>query len=151
MLRAIEGPLIVRPESWTLVFNREAATWWVGWLAFGRYKHVRAYAYVPFLHVWVFIDTHLGGSDVIVTADGEPAQRQIAAWIVNADLIRMRRHLPARRYLTPPFYCVGAVKRLLGLNCGALRPDALYRYCLAHGAEPFEVADGRPAVSAAAA
>lgn len=151
MLHTLEGPLIVQPEYWTLVFNREAATWWGGLLAFGRYKHVRAYAYVPFLHVWVFVDSHLGGTDIAIAADGVPAQAMIASWIVNADLVRMRRRVGVRRFLLPPFYCVGAVKRLMGLHCSALRIDSFHQYCLDHGGEPFEAVHGCPTVQATAA
>lgn len=158
MIRAVEGPLVVQPEIWTLVFNREAATWWASWLAMGRYKHVRAYAYVPFLHVWVFFDPHIGGTDIVIAADGEPANRMIGSWIVNADLVRMRRQDPDEsvlsfrwpgvwceerpRYAFPLLgFCVPAIKRLIGLRYVALRPDALYRLCMRNGGEPFGAVD----------
>lgn len=146
MISVIDGPLIVRAEMWTLVFNREAKTRWASWLAMGRYKHVRAYAYVPFLHVWVFFDPHIGGTDMFFAADGEPAQRMIGSWIVNADLIRLRRQ-PGKN--GPPVlgFCVQAIKRLMGLQCLAMRPDALYRHCITLGGEPFEAVDGCPAIS----
>ncbi len=141
MIRAIEGPLIVEPETWTLAFDREASSWWAAALALGHYKHVRAFAYVPFLHVWLFYDVHLGGTNLIVAADGEPAQRMIASWIVTSDLLRMRR-----RELTAALpvagWCAPAIARLLGLQCVALRPDALYRYCLQNGGVPFEAGNG---------
>lgn len=132
------GPLIVQPEYWTLVFNRKSATRWAGWLAMGRYKHVRAYAYVPFLHVWVFYDVRLGGTDIIVAADGEPANALISSWIQDADLIRMKRQAgsPSR----PPIalFCVGAIKRLIGLRSGALRADKLFQHCLLNGGVLFQ-------------
>ncbi len=139
MIRAVAGPLIVQPDTWTLVFNREAATWWASWLALGRYKHVRAYAYVPFLHVWVFYDVNLAGTDIVIAADGEPASKMIESWIENADLLQMKRQGGARMRALPPLgaWCVPAVKRLLGLQCVALRPDALYRHCLRNGGIPF--------------
>lgn len=146
MIAVVSGPLIVSPEIWTLVFNREASTWWASWLAFGRYKHVRAYAYVPFLHVWVFYDVHLTGTEIIMTADGEAARRQIAAWIVKADLIRMQRRAGK---LGPPLFgfCVPAIKRLLGLRCVVWRPDALYRFCLKNGGAVFEGPQVQPAAA----
>lgn len=147
MITAVPGPLIVQPEYWTLVFNRKSATRWAGWLALGRYKHVRAYAYVPFLHVWVFYDVRLGGTDIIVAADGEPANALISSWIQDADLVRMRRRPPSRRVPVLGF-CVPAIKRLLGIPCGALRVDALRAWCLANGGEPFEGANGRAEVPA---
>jgi hypothetical protein len=144
MINVVPGPLIVRPETWTLVFAREASTWWAGFIAFGRYKHVRAYAYVPFLHVWVFYDVHFTGTEILVASEGPPARALIASWIAGADLIRINR-LPAADRRRPPLlgFCVPAIKRLIGLRCGALRPDALYRSCLEHGGEQFEADDGR--------
>jgi len=135
------GPLICQPKNWTLVFNRRSATRWAAWLAMGRYKHVRAYAYVPYLHVWVFFDPKLSGIDIIIAADGEPANTMIAAWIFNADLVRMQR---SPKYPGFPLlgFCVPAIKRLLGLRCVSLRPDALYAYCLKNGGVPFEGLDG---------
>lgn len=135
------GPLICQPAIWTVVFNRRAATRWASWLAMGTYKHVRAYAYVPYLHVWVFFDPKLSGTDIIVAADGEPANAMITSWIKDADLLRMRRC--GWRAGFPLFgFCVPAIKRLLGLRCVSLRPDALYRFCLRNGGQPFEGANG---------
>lgn len=151
MISLVEGPLVVQPQIWTLVFSREATSRLRSWLAFGRYKHVRAFAYVPFLHVWVFYDVHLSGTDIFIAADGEPAQRLIAQWIVKADLVRMRR-LPGDRKASLFFgFCVPAIKRLIGLRCVSLRPDALYRQCLKHGATPFEAVDESTKVRSAAA
>lgn len=150
MITAIHGPLIVQPEIWTLVFNRTAARRWASWLALGRYKHVRAYAYVPFLHVWVFFDPHLSGTDIIVAADGEPAHALIGAWIADADLIRMQAR--KGRGLLPTFgFCTSTIKRLIGLRCVALRPDAFYRDCLRSGGVPFEAAHGNPEIQRACA
>jgi hypothetical protein len=143
VIRAIEGPRIVQPDEWTLVFDRKAATRLKSWAALGTYKHVRAYAYVPFLHVWVFYDPHWCGTEIVVAADGEPAQQLLRSWIAVSDphLIRMRRTNVER--LTPPLagWCVPAIKRLLGIRCGALRCDALFAHCLAHGGE--RVRDGQ--------
>lgn len=151
MIMAISGPLVVAPEYWTLVFDREASTRWASLLAFGRYKHVRAYAYVPFLHVWVFLDPHLRGIDLFVAADGTPAQAVIQMWIVNADLLRVRR-VSRETFCAPVLgFCVPIIRRLIGLPGSALRPTAFFEDCLRNGAQPFEAVDGHPAVSAAAA
>ncbi len=132
MIDVVTGPLIVQPQSWTLVFSRVAFTRWAGWLAFGRYKHVRAYAYVPFLHVWIFYDVHLRGVDLFVAADGQPALNVIRVWTQNADLLIVPRETSPQVSVTFGF-CVPAMKRLLGIRCGALRPDALYRHCIRNG------------------
>lgn len=151
MIEVATGPLVIQPETWTLVFSREAATWWTGILALGRYKHVRAYAYVPFLHVWIFYDVHLRGTDIVIAADGEPANRMISTWIRNADLVVMRRRAVDHRSIPAFGFCVPAIKRLLGLRCVSLRPDALYRHCLANGGQPFEGMDGNAEIRTVAA
>jgi len=141
MITISTGPLICQPAIWTVVFNKRAATRWAAFLALGTYKHVRAYAYVPYLHVWVFFDPKLSGTDIIVAADGESANAMIASWIADADLIRMRV-APARQGFPLFGFCVPAIKRLLGLRCVSLRPDAFYRFCLRNGGQPFEGAHG---------
>lgn len=135
MIRAIEGPLAVSPESWTLVFDRAASSRWLGFLAFGRLKHVRAFAYVPFLHVWVFYDPHFWGTEIVIAADGEAANRMIGKWITNADLLRMPRSSSGLPRFG--FWCVPMIKSLIGFRSWALRPDALYRACVRSGATPF--------------
>jgi hypothetical protein len=131
------------------VFDRAASSWWASLIACGRHKHVRAYAYVPFLHVWVFFDPAFSGTRITLAAAAE-AERMIASWIVNADLVAVT---VSRETMGPPLFgfCVPAIKRLIGLRCVAVRPSALYRHCLNNGGKPFEAAHGRSAVSAAAA
>ncbi len=151
MITAITGPLISRPESWVLAFARTSTTWWVPWLVPGRYKHVRAYGYVPFLHVWLFFDTHFSGIDVIVAADGAAARAQIAVWIDGCDLVRMPWRAAGKSSLTLAMsgWCVPAVKRLIGLRGCALRPDALYEHCLRNGGIRHERRPSSPQPAAA--
>jgi hypothetical protein len=148
MITAVTGPLIVEPRLWTLVFDREAASWWASLIAFGRHKHVRAYAYVPFLHVWVFFDPAFSGTRIILANNSE-AERMIASWSVNADLVAVT---VSRETIGPAIlgFCVPQIKRLLGIRCRALRCDALYRHCLANGGQPLEAFYGSPAVQTAA-
>lgn len=143
MIHAVAGPLISRPDVWTLVFKRTSSSRFRSFIALGRYKHVCAYGYVPFLHVWVFFDPHWEGNAVFIAADGEAAKALIKEWIVDADLIRMPQ-LDFRPIWTPPIFgwCTPSIRRLIGLPGGALRCDALWRQCLEHGGEPFERNDG---------
>lgn len=95
MIHVASGSLISQPASWLLLFDRRASTPLKSFLAFGRYKHVRAAGYVPFLHVWLFFDPHWSGIDLFVAADGEPAQRVLAAWTETADMMRVPTNLLA--------------------------------------------------------
>lgn len=140
MIDVTTGPLIIQPAVWTLVFSKTSPTWWCRWLAFGKYKHVRAYAYVPFLHVWVFYDVHLAGTDIIVAADGDAAMRQIGSWIADADLVNFRAVRREGKWYSVPLlgFCVPAMCRLIGLPGSALLPTSFFRQCLAHGGHLIE-------------
>lgn len=150
MIEIIEGPLVVQPAAWTLVFAREAKTRWVGWLAMGRYKHVRAYAYVPFLHVWIFYDPHLWGTDIFLAADGEPAAAVRRVWNHNADLLIVARETSPSRAPALLGFCVPAIKRLLGIRCSALRPKTLYAHCVRNGCTRLSAAGHGPGLCAPA-
>lgn len=142
MITAIHGPLIYQPEQWVLVFDRRPARWWLGWLIPGKYKHVRAYGYVPFLHVWIFHDANLAGIEVWVAADGEPFRAMRAAWTAgDCDLMLMPRRQHASRSLFTAMsgWCVPHVKRLIGLRSSALRPSTLFADCLRNGGRLHEL------------
>lgn len=149
MIDVITGPLVCQPRVWTLVFSREARTRWLGWLAMGRYKHVRAYTYVPFLHHWIFYDVHLRGVDLFTAEDGPPALDVIRVWTQNADLVMVPRETSPQVSVMFSF-CVPAMKKLLGIRSSALRPDALYAHCIANGCTPISGAADAGGLSATA-
>lgn len=144
MISAVEGSLTQSPRNWVLVFDRVAVSPLWSRLACGEFKHVRAYSYVPFLHVWIFFDPHVGGIDITVAADGAPARAMVQSWIGpnRSDLMLMPVRSGGGRF---PLlgWCVPSIKRLIGLHCGALRPDALWRHCLRNGGKPFKALHGR--------
>lgn len=143
MIDVVFGPLVSSPPTWNLVFNRRAATWWVPWLALGRYQHVRAYGYVPFLHIWQFVDVGVRGFNVFNAADGPAANSIISEWIADADVIEIAPRRDSVKRLPLLGFCVPAMKRLIGARCSALRPDAFASWCLRNGGVPFEAIDGR--------
>lgn len=135
MITAEPGPLISRPVQWFVCFDPNPNSNWIARLAPGRYKHVRAYGYVPYLHVWLFVDANFAGVELIVSADGEPARAMIASWSKDCDVVLMPRRPHENRSPTLALagWCVPTIKRLLGLRCVAVTPDALFRRCLQHG------------------
>ena len=141
--RATQGPLISQPLVWMLVFERLASTRFLNFAAMGKYKHVKAFGYVPFLHVWTFFDPSWNRTELIIAQDGRPAAYLIEKWVVDADVMEFAR-LEAE-WLLPPLggWCVPQIKRLIGLRSGALRPDALWRDCLANGGLPLESKHGK--------
>lgn len=122
------------PRRWILAFARNSDTWWVRLLAFGRYKHVCAFGYVGEADTWVFYDVRLFKTHVIV-ARGAAAKRAMAVFAEDADLIGVEARAARGVRLPLGFWCVPAIKHLIGLRSGALRPDRLYADCLRIGAE----------------
>ncbi|MDE2040648.1 MAG: hypothetical protein KGJ45_11630 [Elusimicrobia bacterium] len=125
-------------ESWFLVFHPRCGSNFWQRVVPGRFKHVRAFAWAESVRVWVFYDVWFtGGARVTLAPGGEIGDALVGQYVEGAAVLKMRRG-PER---FPPlstlvgFWCVPAVRRLVNLPGGALRPDALWRDCLAHGAE----------------
>lgn len=137
----------IEPEWWVLVFQRESKVWWVRLLAWGRYKHVAAYAYLPGLKAWLIYDVSMVRTGIVVVPDGDEALGWLAELTSDADLMAMRRtHVHTRR-MPLLGWCVPAIAHLIGLRSGALRPDRLWADCLRNGGQPL---DARPAAVPAA-
>lgn len=131
MLRAL--PELIEPDTWILAFHRTSPHWWVRWLACGRYKHVSAFAWLAPLRQWIVYEIGVAGTRIVILPDSQAATDRLNLFTADADLVAMPKR-PTRVSLMP-FSCVSAVKHLIGLRCGALRVNALYRECLAHGGE----------------
>lgn len=121
------------PLRWMIVFRRFSDTWWVRLLAFGEYKHVRAFAFVPECDTYIFYDVARGRT-AMFAARGAGARALMLEWTENADVLAMAPLGDLHR-LPLMFLCTTAIRHLLGLPGGALRPDRLFQDCLAHGAE----------------
>jgi hypothetical protein len=143
MGRPLARDLISAPTRWLIAFDRVAASWWSNLIACGHYKHVRALGYIYDLDAFVFYDVQLRGTSIQV-ARGKGAQVLMAEWAADADVLAIDAGCAFGQKFGfgcfRPLICTTAVAHLLGLP-GALRPDALYRQCLAHGAYP--VGDAR--------
>lgn len=126
----------IEPERWVLVFQRSSKIWWVRWLAFGKYKHVAAYAYLPGFKAWQIYSVSTERASLVVVPDGDEADGWLYELTRDADLMAFRR-LGARTRIPVFGWCVPAIKHLIGLSSGALRPDALWRHCLAAGGQPL--------------
>lgn len=126
------------PARWILCFSRQAQRRWMNWFPFiGPYKHVRAFGCVPGINTWIFYDAALDRTSVLV-ARGETARALMAEWLHGADAIGM--DVRTGRACIPRLgtWCVPAVKHLIGLRSGALRPIGLWRDCVRHGGEVIE-------------
>lgn len=132
----IEFPLHCEPESWVVVFNTETKSRW-GRLVRGRFKHVRAFAICPGLHVVLFYDLGVEQMQISVAALGPESARVIQEWVGApgaSAMIEMKR-LPPRMNRWPiGLWCTSGVAHLLGLRLRALPlPDNLWDACLKAG------------------
>lgn len=119
------------PVRWFLVFHRRADLWWVNLIP-GRFKHVRAFAYVAETDTWVFHDVGFGRIGVSL-ARGAGANARMAEWCDGATLLSIAPRITERLTFFP-FCCTTVIANLIGLPTHALRPDGLYRACLRAGA-----------------
>lgn len=133
------------PQVWNVVFNREAASGWSRWVP-GIFKHVRAYAFLPALEVWVFYDVAFSGTRIAVVPQGPAAIEAIYSFIGPegcSEIVSVKRQAMRRRRFPLGNFCTAALRHLLNLPGGALLPDGFYRECLRNGGLPFETDDGR--------
>lgn len=131
---------------WNLLFLKGDRTSWWDFFTEPEWRHVCAYAYVPSMDCWVIYDVAQQGSFISVV---DPD------WFMRWCRIRHPRvqaivEMPILKDTPSPrarigLWCVTAVKHLVGLPTGALRPKALYRDCLRHGGKDVltERTDGR--------
>jgi hypothetical protein len=128
---------LIVPE-WTLVFCKKRGPWWVRLLAWGRYNHVKAVAYLPTMRAWLFYDVKFHGTRLMLAHEDELGIRGfLQAYLDDSDTIAMPR-LPVPKRAAPQlgFWCTLAMKHLIGISTSALRPDRLWRDCLAAGGKP---------------
>ena len=115
-------------------------------LLLGRFRHVSAFTYIPGVAAWVMVDCQWGGMRIAFI----PRLAVLIAYTSGCTVVkfdrRYQRFALASRF---GFYCVPAIKQLLGLSCVAATPDALYRHLIRHGGEL--ISGQRVATAAAAA
>ena len=140
MMEPIEPIGAAEPSEWFVVFHPDASSRWLSALAMGHFKHVSAFTYVPVGDCWLFLDAEWTGLR-IVHASHDVARQQIARYAAHCVIVKFKcAATPMNWRGRAGFTCVSAIKHLLRVRTGSLRPDALYRHLLANGGELF---DGR--------
>jgi hypothetical protein len=122
----------IEATRWTVVFHRRSKHLFFRLIALGHFKHVSALAWIPELSQWWVYDVGFRRTSLKVLVDGPAAQQIVAAIIKgNATItIDVQNDLPWMRL---GMFCTTAVSHLIGVRCGCLRPDALYRKLIASG------------------
>jgi len=111
-------------------------------LAWGRYHHVKAIAYLPAMLAWLFYDVKFNGTRLMLAHEDDPGTRAfLHDYLDSCDLLAMPR-LPIPKRVAPHagFWCTLAMKHLVGIRAAALRPDRLWRVGLAAGGKSYDSA-----------
>lgn len=127
-------PDAVIDRLWLVFFcEAEGSPWWARLLAPG-YRHVVACAWFAEQERWVYFNPTRRGTVILLYREEEFGGRLQQLIDTSACCLRVRATL-ARD--TTPFgwWCVGAIKALIGSRSRALRPLALRDHLLAEGAE----------------
>lgn len=123
------------PARWTIVFHRQAESRFFAALAMGHFKHVSAFAWLPDARVWLHYDLGFARTRIIALPDTAASKAYLTRVITGNAIVTMKVATDARPIFRLGLFCTSAVKHLVGLRCGALRPDALFASCLRHGGE----------------
>jgi hypothetical protein len=121
------------PKRWTIVFHRTAANWLFSAIALGHFKHVSAFCWVPEVRVWAIYDVSFNRTRFAFLPDTAESKALLQQVITGNCLVSMEARDDAFPIFRPGLFCTTAIKHLLGLSGGALRPDALYRLCVREG------------------
>jgi hypothetical protein len=124
-----------QPLNWNVVID--ADPWPFG--------HSLAFAFDG--RVWIVVDPHLRWTQVFTLADGPEFDSWVREVAARSDIFRIEGRGLAP--IGPGWFCVGTVKRLVGLRSGALSPAGLKRDLLRAGARQVfirenENSQGRP-------
>ena len=139
-----EVPDAIEPSYWNVVFHPSLTR--LNRLVLGRFQHVSAFTYIPGTGAWLLYDCQWGGVRLALI----PRLNVLVAYTRDCAVIKFdRRYQPFALTSRFGFYCVPAIKQLLGLSCVAATPDGLYRHLIRHGGEL--ISGQRVATAAAAA
>jgi len=120
------------PSYWNVVFHPSERR--LARLLLGRFQHVSAFAYVPGFRCWVIYDCQWGGTRISFVSHGT----LLIPFIRNCSIVKVDRvYKPMVLASRIAFYCVPAIKSLLGLSCVAATPDGLYRHLINNGGMLF--------------
>ena len=138
-----ELPPVIEPDYWNVVFHPSEAI--LPRLVLGRFQHVSAFTYIPGFSGWILYDVQWGGVRIAMFSK----VAHLVAYTRGCTVVKFARrydHMPL--YTRLGFYCVPAIKHLIGLSCVAVSPDGLYRAVIANGGEVISEPE-RPAAAAA--
>lgn len=131
----VNPPSSVEPTEWYVIFHPSTTSPLLSFLAFGHFKHVSAIGYYAGFKVWLLFDARRAGMRVPLIAH-ESMKAVIGEYTEGCTLVKFARRpdpIGMAPHLRLGFFCVTAVKHLLGVRCPTLRPDGLFRHLMKHG------------------
>lgn len=120
--------------EWFVAFSPRCLYRWP-WLVPGRFKHCVAFGYSDACRTWVYYDLTMVGTRIYLLPDGPAAYDNLIVWLRGATVLKAKMRDAAARRPWLGFYCVTAVRHLVGSRCGAVTPSGLYDGLLREGAE----------------
>ena len=123
-------PDAIVPSYWNVVFHPSLTR--LNRLVLGRFQHVSAFTYIPGTGAWLLYDCQWGGVRLALI----PRINVLVAYTRGCAVVKFdRRYERFALASRLGYYCVPAIKQLLGLSCVAATPDGLYRHLIANGGE----------------
>jgi hypothetical protein len=113
------------PGMWMIVFHRTTGKPWIDRLVPGEFKHVSAIGWIEPAKAWLFYDVARLRTWIRVIP--EPQGLDYAAKVMAGNEVLQVTPGEQGNWFRFGLYCVPAIKHLLGLRSGALRPTALWR------------------------
>src|SRR5262245_62488004 len=92
------------------------------------------------MRAWLFYDVKFNGTRLMLAReDDADTHAFLLDYLDSCDLVAMPRlPIPKRTAPHAGFWCTLAMKHLVGIRTGALRPDRLWRDSIAAGGKPYE-------------
>jgi hypothetical protein len=123
-------PDAIEPTYWNVVFHPSETR--LDRFLLGRFRHVSAFTYIPGVGAWIMVDCQWGGMRIAFI----PRLAVLVAYTSGCTVVKFDRHYqPFALASRLGYYCVPAIKQLLGLSCVAATPDGLYRHLIKNGGE----------------
>ena len=138
-----ELPDAIEPTYWNVCFHPAKGFW--PRLVLGRFQHVSAFTYIPGFSGWILYDVQWSGVRIAMLSK----VAHLVAYTRGCTVIKFTRrydHMPF--YTRLGFYCVPAIKHLIGLSCVAVTPDGLYRSIIDNGGIILNESKCTPAAAA---
>lgn len=125
------------PRFWEVCFvgKDRRAPW--DWLLPKHYRHVFVLGYVVEHDLWICYDVSCFKTEIAIHSNAT------AGWLLNwareqgGHLTWPAPVVKQTFAVRPGFWCVPAVKHILGLRCVAMTPKGLHDYLVRHGATPL--------------